>query len=105
MKRQSLKSLELMESPQLATQKPKFNCCARKLRKICYSKETSILVNFVNLSTIFFFMIAVSRNVRCLNAQFSKMQCHQNKKWIKTKNVIKRKMDLVKLKGTVMQII
>ena len=50
-------------------------------------------------------MIAVSRNVRCLNAKFSKMQCHQNKKWIKTKNAIKTKMDLVKLKGTVMQII
>ena len=105
MKRQSLKSLDLMESPQLATQKLKFNCCAITLRKTCYSKETSILLNFLNSSTIFFFMIAVSRNVRCLNAQFSKMQCHQNKKWIKIKNVIKTKIDLVKLKGTVMQII
>ena len=64
MKRQSLKSLELMESCQPATQKPSFDSNARKLQKLCckHSKEIPILLNFVNFSTIFFSMIAAVDN-------------------------------------------
>ena len=44
-----------MATPQVATQKPNLDSCARKLQKICWKtfKINTYSFDYVNLSTIF----------------------------------------------------